>query len=422
MGLDLIQVISGPAMGGPFLVENFDYPVGDSLGAHGWNWHSGTGTTILVTAGSLSYAGYPESGIGNSTTLFGGSGSREDMNRLFTSVTTGSVYAAVLVNVQAAATTGDYFLHYSTNPHTTSFRGRVFVKDNGAGAFQFGLSKASTSTVVYTSGTYNYNTTYLLVLKYEVVTDVTGSDDLVKLYINPVLSNPEPVSADLTNTDTGSDIGVGAIDIRQGAQAYTVQLDGIRIGTTWFDVVPVELTSFTASVANGSVRLNWTTATEVNNAGFEVERRSVNNDWQKIGYVSGSGTTTESRSYSFIDNNLNAGQYSYRLKQVDYNGTFEYSNEINVEVTSPVAFDLSQNYPNPFNPATKINFSLPAAGNVKLAVFNLLGEEVATLVNGFRAAGTYSVDFNAANLNSGLYFYRLETENFSKTMKMTLLK
>jgi hypothetical protein len=404
------------------LIENFDYPVGDTLGSHGWDWHSGTGTPFTVVSGNLVYPGY-SAGIGNSTIISGGAGSREDSHFLFTSVdTTGSYYAAILVNVDTAVTTGDYFFHFSTNPHaSTAYRARLFVKADGLGGFQFGLSKASTTTVTYSTASYVFGTTYLLVIKYAYI-NVAANDDIVTLYINPDPTQPEPGSADVTATDIATDISLGAMDIRQGSQVYTVQIDAITLNNTWNSTVPVELTSFSGSVSNKNVNLNWTTATEVNNSGFEVERKSANTTWQKLGFVSGNGTTTEKQSYSYTDRNLTEGNYSYRLKQVDFNGEFEYSNAIEVLVTAPNKFELSQNYPNPFNPITAISFTLPQAGNVKLSVYNLLGQEVQTLVNGFMESGLHSVNFEAKNLNSGIYLYKLEANGISSVRKMTLIK
>jgi PKD repeat protein/predicted small secreted protein len=195
-------------------------------------------------------------------------------------------------------------------------------------------------------------------------------------------------------------------------------------------VVPVELTSFTAAAANGQVILNWTTATETNNQGFEIERSlksdvgSQNSDWTKIGFVAGFGTTTEPKSYSFIDDlSLNNSQsFSYRLKQIDFDGTIEYSEVINVNVEVPLDYTLEQNYPNPFNPNTTIKYSIAEDGFVKIAVYNNLGEEVASLVNNNQKAGRYEVNFNASDLSSGVYFYLFKAGEFISTKKMILLK
>jgi len=184
--------------------------------------------------------------------------------------------------------------------------------------------------------------------------------------------------------------------------------------------IPVELTSFTASVNPGSVTLSWSTATETNNQGFEIQRNN-GSEFYAIGFVTGNGTTTEINNYSYTDRNLTAGNYSYRLKQVDFNGRYEYSNVINVDV-APEQFELSQNYPNPFNPSTTINFSIPQSSIVTLKVFNTLGQEVKTLVNQNMESGVHSISFDASELNSGIYFYRLDAGQFTEVRKMTLIK
>ncbi|MEO8231763.1 MAG: T9SS type A sorting domain-containing protein [Ignavibacteriota bacterium] len=184
--------------------------------------------------------------------------------------------------------------------------------------------------------------------------------------------------------------------------------------------VPVELTAFSASYTNGSVLLNWTTATEVNNQGFEIQKKSVG-DFITFGFVKGNGTTTQVQSYSFTDNKVNNGTYSYRLKQVDFDGTFSYSNVIEVEITSPLTFSLSQNYPNPFNPTTKINYTVPFDSKVTIAVYSITGE-VTELVNNNFAAGSYSVDFNGSNLASGMYIYKMTAGSFTHINKMMLMK
>ena len=197
----------------------------------------------------------------------------------------------------------------------------------------------------------------------------------------------------------------------------------IVMSVTGNEVVPVELTSFTAIVnKDGNVILNWSTATEVNNHMFEIERKNTEGQFNTIGFVEGHGTTTEQQEYSYSDNSVKTGTYYYRLKQIDFGGQYEYSDEIEVEVIGPLTFALEQNYPNPFNPSTSIKYSVPENGFVKLSVYNLVGEEVSVLVNETVDAGFYEVAFNAANLPSGTYFYRLQTGNSLQTKKMILLK
>lgn len=187
-------------------------------------------------------------------------------------------------------------------------------------------------------------------------------------------------------------------------------------------VTPVELTSFTAMSQNQQVTLNWITATEINNNGFEVQRSVTNSDFVTVGFVKGAGTTTEQKAYSFLDKNLSNGSYTYRLKQIDYNGLYEYSEAIEVDVRSLDTYTLEQNYPNPFNPTTKIGYVLSAKTNVKVVVMNTIGEQVAILVNQTQEQGYHQLDFNASNLPSGIYFYSLQTENYSETKKMLLMK
>lgn len=188
--------------------------------------------------------------------------------------------------------------------------------------------------------------------------------------------------------------------------------------------VPVELTSFSANINENLVTVNWITASEKNNSGFEVERRSFNdvNNWDNLGFVEGSGTTTETNSYSFNDKLSTPGKYCYRIKQLDFDGAFNYSNEVVVEYVSPNSFRLNQNYPNPFNPSTKISFQLADDSQVSIKVYNVLGQLVSTLLDENLAAGSYEREFNAANFNSGVYFYKMETENFSDVKKMILAK
>jgi hypothetical protein len=191
----------------------------------------------------------------------------------------------------------------------------------------------------------------------------------------------------------------------------------------FFDVVvPVELTSFTATLNGKEVVLNWSTATELNNQGFEIERSEDNISFNKIGFVPGFGTTTEPKSYSYSDRSVNTGTNYYRLKQVDYDGSFEYSNVVEVEINTPTEFMLAQNFPNPFNPTTTIDFGIKEKSNVKIIILNAIGEEVAVVLNEEREPGFHQVEFSAANLPSGVYFYQLKAGSFIETKKMLLLK
>jgi|GEM_PF-3071047 len=196
-----------------------------------------------------------------------------------------------------------------------------------------------------------------------------------------------------------------------------VDVNSGRTIITLDNPLPVELVSFTAKAMDLVVLLEWETATEVNNYGFDVEASNDNVNWNVIGFVEGNGNSNSPKSYSFVatDNS----KY-YRLKQVDTDGGFEYSGV--VEVAAELSYKLAQNHPNPFNPTTKINFSIPEVAKVSITVFNALGQEVAELANREFAVGNHSIEFNASNLNSGIYFYRLQSSNYSKTMKMLLIK
>ena len=207
---------------------------------------------------------------------------------------------------------------------------------------------------------------------------------------------------------------------------YTTTTKRAKLVIIYTVVTPVELVSFNAKMRDNVALLDWVTATEVNNYGFEIERSKkleVKSEmWEKIGFVNGNGNSNSPKDYSFVDDNVTTGKYSYRLKQIDNDGQFEYSKSIEVNLKAPKNFELNQNYPNPFNPGTTIRFSIPEAGNVKLNIFNSLGEEVANLVDEFREAGTYKINYDASGLSSGIYFYQLRINEFTSIKKMLLIK
>ena len=236
-------------------------------------------------------------------------------------------------------------------------------------------------------------------------------------------------SATIYSGSTFNGIVLSAVSITLNASAsqVTAQLlantGAVTVNST---VLPVELVSFTAATDRTSTILHWSTATEINSQGFEVERRQAA-AWQGVAFVTGAGTSNSPHNYSYADNKLAAGSYTYRLKQIDNDGAFMYYGSAAVEIkAAPETFALSQNYPNPFNPSTKIEYSIENAGMVTLKVYNIIGDEVATLVNGRQEAGSYAVPFNASNgmlnLSSGVYFYRLVNGSSVSVKKLILMK
>lgn len=320
--------------------ENFNYPAGDSIGAHGWIWNTGTTNTIMVTTSGLFYAGYPNSGIGNQCHL---RNNGNDAYKQTDSTLSGSVYVSFMMDVDSARPGGDYFFALLPNNSTTNYTARFYLKDTLNG-ISFGMSKGTNATnpVSWTPATYTLSTTYLVVIKYTFLTGTT-SDDEIRVYIfTSGVPSSEPGSPTL-GPITGPALdapNISRLALRQGSAtiAPTIEIDGFRVFRSWVNIVGINTIS-----------------------------------------------------------------------------------EIAEE------FSLSQNYPNPFNPSTKINFSIPERGFVSLKVFDMLGKEVEQLVNGDYSRGTYSVDFNAAGLSSGVYFYSIESKtesgkSFRDMKKLVLVK
>lgn len=186
--------------------------------------------------------------------------------------------------------------------------------------------------------------------------------------------------------------------------------------------LPVELTSFSVALKNNVIELNWNTATEVNNYGFEIERSKDNTNFEIIGFVKGSGNSNSAKDYFFTDKPTLYGKYFYRLKQIDTDGAFEYSTVVETDFKLLQTFELSQNYPNPFNPTTKISYSIPVDSRVQLLIYEITGELVKSLVNEDQTAGIYTIQFNAADLSSGIYFYKISANDFLQIKKMSVIK
>ncbi|HMN24819.1 MAG TPA: PQQ-dependent sugar dehydrogenase [Ignavibacteriaceae bacterium] len=233
-----------------------------------------------------------------------------------------------------------------------------------------------------------------------------------------------PAVNTLITTAAGS---ITSFGVDENKELYLVSFNG-KIYRFIPTIVPVELVSFTATIVDNKVKLDWFTATETNNSGFEIQRSKNGSDYQTIFFIGGNGTTTNRNVYSYIDESVNFGVYYYRLKQIDFDGTIEYLKAVSVDLGLPKTFMLEQNYPNPFNPSTKIKWQSPISGWQTIKIYDLLGNEVATLVNEFVEAGNHEVEFNTGEgsrqltLTSGIYFYQLKAGNFTTTKKMILLR
>ncbi|MFQ5605028.1 MAG: T9SS type A sorting domain-containing protein [bacterium] len=286
---------------------------------------------------------------------------------------------------------------------------------------------------------------------YPLSTSVGGSR---KLYYQDTTSK--------VNDDTGDNKSYGDVGIEIGNNInppFTMSYKGYYLGKTFtltdaqnlahyeknplqleiqtqdFGTVPVELVTFNATVEQRDVWLVWLTATETNNFGFDIERKSFHrSQWRTVDFVPGHGTTTNPVRYEYLDRGLTPGAYTYRLKQIDTDGSFEYSPEVIVQVALPETFALLQNYPNPFNPATEIQYQIPAvvgensaSGRTILRIYNLLGKEVKKLVDDAQEPGFYKVQWDGQDnrgrqMPSGVYIYRLQSNGFVSTKKMILVR
>ena len=362
-------------------------------GSNGWLL-SGTNVTnpeATVTPG-LTFTNY-SSVSGNASSL---ANTGQDIYKLTTIPRFIRKFLFILSCECSAVLTGDYFIAMSASYSQTNYYCRIFMKST-TGGFNIGVSKSNENAAgaIYGTSALALNTTYLIVGKYTFVAGDTNDVISLWAFADGTLPSTEPGTGEVINYGTSQ---------KQFA-------------------LPVELTSFSASVAKGAVNLSWKTATEVNNMGFNVERSANKSDWTKIAFVQGNQTSTSTIVYSYVDKSVSqSGKYYYRLKQIDNDGTFKYSSIAEVDVNSPSVFSLNQNYPNPFNPSTIISYSLPQASNVKLIVYNAIGQPVRVLENGFKNSGTYNVTFNASELSSGIYFCKIEAGPFSQIRKMMLLK
>lgn len=416
------------------LNENFNYGgTNDTLSGTGgltsnWVGHSGTGTNpILYTATGLTYAGYNLGGGGGAITLTHGSGTREDINRSFNAVNSGSVYCSFLMSVTASGgTTGDYMLHFNDSQGSaigTIFRGRIFVKDSASG-YKIGLSKGgAAAAATWNNNTiYNLNQTYLVVLKYSFF-NVSATDDSVYLYtFASGVPSTEPSTPTIANGDATSDLSrVRSICLRQGSTGTAgFIIDELRIGGTWSNApVPVTWKSFTATrnAEAASSILKWSTASETNNSHFEVQRSADGRTFESIGRVKGTGNSSRTASYSFTDKDAATSKTTYyRLKQVDFDGKADYSRTVSVANTAAKA-GLGATLPNPFNSDLNITVNATAAASATVIIMDMIGKTHHTSTEQLQA-GANTININTTEMPDGIYFVRVSYNGETFTQKI----
>src|SRR4030095_4926058 len=319
---------------------------------------------------------------------------------------------------------GLQFVFGSSGSITTSYRGGSVWQTSLISGTPFAQGNSYLVEIYCNNSTITENYTY--------VTAQSVAPNKFDLWVDGVLKGddlPKTALTDNVNIDSWMFYGINSL-----SNAANIFIDDIY----WQNSIassplPVVLSSFSHTINNRTVNLYWQTIKEINNSGFDIERKSKPNNsagfsgWQKINFVRGRGNSTDINNYEFTDNGLTSGEYMYRLKQIDFNGNYEYFNLPGVIIIQkPVEFFAGQNYPNPSNPKTKIDYQIPFDGNVSLRVYDISGKEVSIIVDGFKQADYYTAEFDGSNLASGVYFYRITADGeglkFTKTFKMILLK
>ncbi|OYU97078.1 MAG: hypothetical protein CFE21_01965 [Bacteroidetes bacterium B1(2017)] len=387
------------------LMDNFNY-TNDSLAAVGTNngWIIASGTTVNAIRSNgtgLTYTGYVGSGVGNSASLT--NNGQDVVKDAKVSYTSGSVYASFLLNVTAAQAAGDYFFGLVPQTSLTAFTARTFIKLSSIGYYRVGIMKGSTTleTTTYSNDSFALSSTYLCVVKYTFNTGTTTDDSLKVYMLSSGIPATEPTTPTVatiggTNTDATT---LGRVLLRQGtaANAPTLTLDAIRFSPSWANG-PLDVTynSFEGTLFNNQVNLTWSTASETNNKGFDVERSLNGVDFETIGFVAGNGTSSKVRNYQFITENKGSEISYFRLKQLDFDGQFEYSKIISIK-NEEISIEIT---PNPFADEITINASAPS---------QVINAEVIDITGKIKMSESNegSVNIDTRNLAQGIYFIRI---------------
>lgn len=408
--------------------ENFSYSPGLLENVSGGKWfrfpQGSTAKNIEVLQGNLSYPGYVSS-EGNYIFLEGVS-SVQWLQRKCDSISSGSLYVSFLMSVKNMlnldpAGVGFFSINqsYQNNPKSHVYIRKTAFPDK----FQLGVRKAITP--VFSDSLLSINETILVVIKYTFVPEEVN--DSIFFWINPPLSKDEP-KPDVIFCREADFYEISGITLRPSLNSGNIYIDGIRVAKNWEQApLPVELSLFTALQKGDKVILDWKTETEIDNYGFDIERKIVsdyvNEDWKKIGFLAGYGNSNVPRYYSFFDKDIyNYASYSYRLKQKDNNGSYKYYEEIKIDINNASIFSLYQNYPNPFNPETTIRFSIPSDDYIQIALYNTLGEKIKEIVSGFYKKGDYRVYINSEDMSSGIYLCVLTSLIEKRSIKINVVK
>jgi len=442
-----------------------------------WNYNFGTGTGVFNTPSTSSTSFLPTPASGTAFVYIGNAGGAFTLSNPGTSLGTGSELVGTAANGDAKGSINKFSIYNITNP-SPAFSLRFSIRlDGGEDLSEWLLYIGDGSDPgFYDNDVPYFSSTIFTGIKWQFTTTTA-----INTYVNlgsswTATTSPSwnmveatDYTFDIFANNTGSSISYTYQGVSQqvAAGSYDIWLNGVLVrhndsrggftgpnissfafvgrlssgnaATIYLDdfsysnliengPLPVELTSFTSSIIGNSVNLKWETATEVNNYGFDVERSSENSGWQKIGFVAGSGNSNSPKDYSFTDNPSGGTTFSYRLKQIDVNGTSKYYDAITINLSNASSEpQLLQNSPNPFNPSTIIKFYIPNTSDVTIRVYDMLGREVTTLINKQTTGGYHNVYWNGKdskgeNVASGVYLYRLTAGSFSETRKMNLLK
>ena len=402
------------------LMENFIFSGNDTLAAQSVNngWINTASPALLTnairaTGTPLTYTGYTGSGLGSSVPLT--TSGQDILKDGKVSYTSGNVYASFLLRVTAAQT-GDYFFGLLPQTSTTAFTARTFLKLQSTGYYKVGIMKGSTTlepVTAYSTDSFAFNTTYLMVVKYEIISGITNDSCKVYMFSSGIPSTEPTMAAVSTVGGTNVDAtAIGRVLLRQGSSSAspTLTIGNLRLSPIWANgPLPVEFSGFKGTILNNTVNLDWNTSSEISNKGFEVERSFNGNEFESIGFVKGAGNSNKLLSYQFNDENARFPVTFYRLKQIDFDGKFDYSSIISIS-NDENKIEIT---PNPFVETVNIQ-ALNQDQFVSAEIIDITGKVKASL------SGKGNLTMDTKDLSQGIYFIRIN--NSEKVIVKRIIK